>query len=224
MKKLFLPLILVSILIALFSQNSVFASENRVIRASQVFQFWDKYLTLPAHIRDGFKLLYTLRSRTGSLPELYLVNGNQRTLIRTDRNGVVLNPPDLENFRRAIVEGPNFGTSKAKSKGSGISVNLDIEPIIPLGRNIAVSSITNALDDYREGMRMAGGPAAVMAPRFTSITFKGAQSGEVHFADGRHIPLLRQDDGLVFSANAANARGAVNLAFNTVPNKAEYAR
>ncbi|KAF0112295.1 MAG: hypothetical protein FD163_1514 [Hyphomonadaceae bacterium] len=224
MKKLFLPVVLVSIFIALYSQNSVFASEVRALRANQVFQFWDKYLTLPPHIRDGFNLLYTIRSRSGPLPELYLVNGAQRTLLRTDRNGVILNPPDLENFRRATVELPNSGTSDSKAKGSGISVNLDIEPIIPLGRSVAVSAINNALSDYRDGIRIAGGPAALMAPKFTSIAFKGAQSGFVNFSNSRQIPLVKQGDALVFTPSAANARGAINLAFNTAPNRADYAR
>lgn len=213
------------LVLAIFcGQNSVQASENQTIRANQVFQFWDKYLTLPAHLRDGFNLIYTISSRGGPLPELYLVNGNQRTRIQTDRNGVVLNPPDLENFRRAIVEGPNARASDAKSKGMGISVNLDIEPIIPLGRTIQISAINNALSDYREGMRLAGGPASALAPRFTSIKFKGAQTGVVNFADGRHIPLLMRDQGLIFTPGASYARGAVNLAFNAAPNKAEYAR
>jgi len=217
-------LLLAIAFIALCSQNSVFASENRDVRVSQVFQFWDKYITLPAQVRDGFTLYYTLRSRGGALPELYLVHRGQRTRIQTDRNGVVLNPPDLDAFRHGTIEAPQTGSSPAKTKGLGLTVSLDISPIIPLSRNIPIGSISNAINDYRDGIRMAGGPAAALAPRFRSIKFMGAQSGEVNFPNGRKMPLVMQDGGLVFTPSSANSRGAVNLVFNTAPNKAEYAK
>lgn len=218
MKKIFVSIIPAIIVISAAFPS--FADDKKPIAARQVFAFWDKYLGLPANLRDGFAMLYVVHSRGGSVPDLMIVNGNRRTRVAIDREGVILNPPDLATWRTATVERANANTNTPL----GISVTLDMKPIIPLSQNIQVNSINNALSDYKEAIRLTAGPAALIAPKLESVIFKGATAGFAVFQDGRRVQLRPQDGGLIFTPNKREMRNITSVSFNSTPTSVEFAK
>jgi hypothetical protein len=198
------------------SAESAKSDAPRQIEAKKAFPYMDRYLALPAETRDGLRLTYTMTTRDGApLPRMFYVMGNQRTPLLVATDGTVLNPPDLAFLTSGMLE--------IQSQQRRGSINLNILPVIPLSRTIAVTSVNNALGDYASAVRQAA-PAAIgfMLPRMKGVTFSGVQSGYAIFPDGRRTALSRTRNGLSFEPNAANMRGAVTLAFEQTPSVALF--
>jgi hypothetical protein len=213
-----IPLLFAALLMAQFIPNPSNAAPEKSFKVRQAFQFWNIYLEMPPAAKDGFKLLYKLSSNQSNLPEIFFVHNNRRTRVNTNSHGFVTNPPDLETWRNGTLEIP--GT---RPEGSRISLTLDAVPQIPLGQNIQVSTVNNAIADLKSAMNRAG-PVALVIPKQESIVFKGVQTGFAIFADGRRIALERQDGGLIFSPQKREMRGATSLNFPIAPSSAEFAR
>jgi hypothetical protein len=189
----------------------------RFIEVKKVFGYYDIYLRLPPQERDGFRMVYTVRSRESSArPQLTYVLGNVRIPVQISPNGRVLTMPDANMFANGNIE-------KAAGQPSG-SINLDLEAIVPLARTISVADASNPVNDYAAATRRAG-PIGLVAPRLGSMRFVGVASGEAVFPDGRRTPLrAAQGGGVIFTPAAGNMRGATSLVFSNTPTSAEFAR
>lgn len=216
--KLTLPLFILLLIFGSISTPSTAAPKEKTIKVSQVFPFLNKYLTLPTSVKDGFKLVYTIRATPGPLPEMNYNYNNHRTRINTNSEGVVLNLPDIATWENGVIESPT-----PKPAGTRISIAMDSVPLIALSNNINVSLILNSINDLKAAVRSAGA-IAIAFPRQESIVFKGSNSGTIIFNDGRRVPMVRHDGGLIFSPLKREMRGAISLNFATIPTKAEFAR
>ncbi len=194
------------------------ADNNKTIKVKQAFPFLNKYLTLPANVKDGFKLVYSIRANPAPLPEMHYVHNNRRTRIMINSDGIVSNLPDLALWQNGTIE-----SAGPRPAGMRISITMNSVPIIPLSTNISVSALNNSISDLKEAIKSAG-PVALAFPKQESIVFKGVASGTIVFADGRRIPIARNNTGLVFSPLKHEMRGAQSLSFANAPTGAEFAR
>jgi hypothetical protein len=192
-------------------------SPERVIDIKKVFPFYDIYLGLPSGDRDGFKMTYRVGSRTSALrPQLFYQIGTTRTPIVISPTGVITTMPDTNMLRNGQVYKP-------AGQPSG-SINLDLEPVIPLSRTISAADAVNPLNDYDAAKRRAG-PLALIAPRISSIRFVGVSSGEAIMRDNRRVALpSAPTGGVLFTPSASAMRGVVSLSFSGMPTDAEFAQ
>lgn len=188
----------------------------RQVPVKKLLPYYDLYLSLPAQDRDGFELDYFLTSKgTDARPRLTYVNGATRTPVQTDRNGKILNLPDLAMLRQGKVEIP------AGAPPGGIT--LELEPVLTLARTIPASQAANPVQDYAKAIGRAG-PLSLVAPKLPGLTFKGVASGQAVLADGRKVALPVEGGNPIFRPGHASMRGAVSLEFPNVPSKAEFTR
>lgn len=193
---------------ASFFCSSLMAQEFRSIPVDKVLTFWDKYLSLPYDKRDGFLLKYKIFTKNNQkIPKIEISNNGIVSPINLEKDGTIINMPSLANFKTTKVN--VYGKTK-------IMVGLDAIPLIPLANRIKVSSLQNALLDYKEGIKIGGPAAALIAPKLNSIVFYGANSGEAIFPDGRKIPLQKHEKGLIFTNNKTMEK-ATYLEFNIAP-------
>lgn len=199
------------------SANKAKGSEARTIPIKRAFQFYDLYTSLPPQDRDGFRLSYKLKAAPGSpRPQLSYVLANARTPIELAPDGTVLNMPSAALYANGNIDVP---------AGQGrLSIGLDLHPIIPLGPSIAVTSVSNALNDYRAALRRAG-PLAAFAPKLESIRFVGGSNGQAVFGDGRRVALpTAPEGGFLFKPTAPVNRGVTALSFASSPNLVAFAK
>lgn len=201
------------ILLAILFASNASAQNVRTIKASDVFPYWDKYIALPAATRDGFSLQYSLTLENHAPAVAYFVFQGQKTRLIMNANNIITNMP-YSGFANTFVEMHGAGHGR---------LSLNLVPIITLANNIPIQSVQNALNDYREGIRISGA-ASLIAPRFNSILFKGVNSGYAIMPNGNRVPLVNTNDGVKYSANMHNLRGAVALNFPNAPNSAEFER
>lgn len=188
----------------------------RQIPVKKLFPYYDLYLGLSAQDRDGFYLEYLIQSSGATVrPRMFYALGSVRTPIQLDSKGKVLTMPDMAMLRQGKIEVP------ASAPPGRIMLNL--EPVVPLGRTIPASAVSNSVTDYAKAIGRAG-PLALAIPKLTGIAFKGVAAGQVVFADGRKALLPVEDGSPVFRPNHATMRGAINLEFPAVPSQAEFAR
>ncbi|MCE2890034.1 MAG: hypothetical protein ACK5XZ_13565 [Hyphomonadaceae bacterium] len=188
----------------------------RHVPVKKLFPYYDLYLGLPPQDRDGFYLEYLIQSAGANVrPRMFYALGSVRTPIQVDAKGKILTMPDLAMLRQGKVEVP-------ASTPSG-RITLNLEPVVPLGRSIPASSVSNSVSDYAKAIGRAG-PLALAIPKLTGIAFKGVPSGQVVFADGRKATLPVEGGKPVFRPSQSAMRGAVSLEFPAVPTYAEFAR
>lgn len=184
----------------------------RQVLVKKLFSYYDLYLALPPQDRDCFSLEYLIQSsRTHVRPRMVYALGAVRMPIQLDSNGKILTLPDMARLRQGKVEVP------ASAPPSRIVLNL--EPVVPLGRTIAVSAISVSVTDYAKAIRR---PLALAVPKLTGIAFKGVPAGQVVYADGRTAFLPVEDGIPVFRPSQSAMRGAVSLEFPAVPSQAEF--
>jgi hypothetical protein len=190
-------------------------SPERLIDVKKVFPFYDIYLGLPAADRDGFSMSYQISSRTSTVrPQLFYQLGTTRTPIAIAANGEIITLPDANMLRHGKVYKP-------AGQPSG-SINMNLEPVIPLSRTISATAATNPLTDYDAAKRRAG-PLALMAPRITSIHFVGVTGGEAVTRDNRRIALpTAPNGGVIFTPSSSSMRGVVSLIFPNVPTSTAF--
>lgn len=188
----------------------------RQIPVKKLFPYYDLYLSLPPLDRDGFTLDYLVKAEASNVrPRMVYALGLARTPLEFDARGKVLNMPDMAMLRQGKVEVP--ATAPAGR------IILSLEAIVPLARTIPASAAANPVLDYSKAIGRAG-PLALAIPKLTGIAFKGVNSGQVVFADGRRVSLPVEGGAAVFRPNVAAMRGAVTLEFPSVPREAEFAR
>ena len=199
------------ILLALLFTSNANAHNVRTIKASDVFPYWDKYIALPAANRDGFSLQYSLTFENNVPAHAYFVYQGQKTRLLVNANNIITNMP-YSGFANTFVE--MHGTGHGR-------LSLNLVPIITLSNNIPIQSVQNALNDYRDGIRISGA-ASLLAPRFNSILFKGVNSGYAIMPNGNRIPLVNTNEGVKYTSNMHNLRDAVALNFPNTPNSVEF--
>jgi hypothetical protein len=202
--------------IPVIAQNSAKQTGPRSVEVKKVFGYYDMYLRLPPQERDGFTMVYRLRGRQGgATPQMTYAMNMTRIPVQIGPDGRVLNLPDQAMFQNGKIE--------IAGGQPGGSINMDLEPVIPLARTITVAAARNPIDDYAAALRRTG-PLALMAPKLSAIVFKGGTNGEALFADGRRLALPTQAGGVKFQPSAPNMRGVVSLSFATPPSVAEFAQ
>ncbi|MFY7760019.1 hypothetical protein [Aquidulcibacter sp.] len=188
----------------------------RQVPVKKLFPYYDLYLGLPPQDRDGFYLEYLIQSSGANVrPRMFYALGSVRTPVQIDSKGKILNMPDLAMLRQGKLEVP------ASAPPGRIVLNL--EPVVPLGRTIPTSAVSNSVTDYAKAIGRAG-PLALAIPKLTGIAFKGVPGGQAVFADGRRVSLPIEAGIPVFRPSHATMRGAVSLEFPAVPSQAEFAR
>ena len=188
----------------------------RQVPIKKLFPYYDLYLSLPPQDRDGFYLEYLIQSSGANVrPRMFYALGSARTPVQIDSKGKILNMPDMAMLRQGKVEIP------ASAPAGRITLNL--EPVVPLGRTIAASAVSNSVTDYAKAIGRAG-PLSLAIPKLTGIAFKGVPSGQVVFADGRKAALPVEGGKPVFRPTQSSMRGVVSLEFPAVPTYAEFAR
>jgi hypothetical protein len=187
----------------------------RSVDVSKVFGFYDIYLRLPAAERDGFRMIYRLRTGEGGSirPQLAYALGNVRTPIEVTSAGQIITMPDLNMFRNGKVE-----IAAGQPRGS---INMDLEPVVPLARSISVNDAQNPISDYARAVSRAG-PLAAFAPKLNGLAFQGVSSGEVIFGDGRRVSLSGSNNSVTFRPSLPAMRGATSLVFPSAPSSAEF--
>jgi hypothetical protein len=222
MKTLLYCACLSALSLSVFGPNTAIAQSGakqtpaRSIPVKKVFPFYDMYLSLPPEGRDGFRMEYGLPLPAGSpRPQMTYVLGNARTAVEIGPRGRIINMPDANML--------NHGRIDVAANQPRTSINLNLEPLIPLSRSISAAAATNALNDYANAVRRAG-PLAAFAPKLSGIVFKGSTGGEAVFADGRTIALPAEAGGVRFQPSLPALRGVVSLAFATAPSEAAFAK
>jgi hypothetical protein len=176
--------------------------------------FYERYLQLPPSTRDGFVMQYSLSGRDGGpVPAVTLIRDGRRTPLQLGPGGRIVPPADLATLRatRISVAGP-------------ASLTMNLVPVIPLSRRIALGPVNNALGDYRDAVRAAG-PLALAAPRLRGVSFPGIASGQAELADGRLVPLPRDGAGdAVFRPGDRAMHGAVAVVLPRLPTRIEFAQ
>ena len=223
MTKIVLSRIAIAVLsLTLISPTSISAQSSekqrpaRSVEVKKVFGYYDVYLRLAPHERDGFNMSYQMTARDGgAFPQMTYRLGNVRTPIQIAPNGKVLTMPDARMFQTGQIE--------IAAGQPSASMSLDVEPIIPLSRTISVADASNPLNDYAAAVRQAG-PLAILAPKFSGILFIGGTGGQAVFANGRRLSLPTAAGGTVFKPSAPSMRGAISLTFPTAPNDAVFAK
>jgi hypothetical protein len=188
----------------------------RQIPVKKVFPYYDMYLSLPAKDRDGFALNYIMKTeQPNARPRMDYVQGATRTPIELNGRGQVLNLPDLNTFKSAVVEVP-----ASAPKGS---ITLNLEPTIALAKTIPVQAVNNSVSDYAAAISRMG-PAALVIPKLKGVTFKGVSTGRAVLADGRKIALQQEAKFLVFRPADPNFKTATHLEFDVVPTGAGFTK
>jgi hypothetical protein len=193
------------------------STEPRSVPLKRVFGYYDIYLALPPEGRDGFVMQYKINLDPSiARPQAYYISGQTRIPMQLSPSGVVLNMPNEAMYSNGSLEIP-AGSPRT-------SINMDLKPIVPLSRAIAVAAATNPINDYAGAIRRAG-PLALMAPKLTGIRFVGSTSGEVVFTDGRRAALpAAPGGGVMFKPVSPAMRGAASLSFATAPVSVEFAQ
>lgn len=191
------------------------AQDPRTLPLKKVFPFHDRYAALPAELRDGFSLTYTLTAKEGGrLPDIFVMDQGRRVPLRLGPDGRVLNLDQLSAARDATVT----------ASGPPASLTMEVTPTVALSRRIEAGALRNAVADLGAARGRAG-PAALLMPSLNGLLFEGVGGGQAVRSDGRRIELPRGEGGApVFRPREPSMRDVVAVEFPTVPRKAVFTR
>jgi hypothetical protein len=90
-----------------------------------------------------------------------------------------------------------------------MGVALEVVPLLPLSQQIAARNLDLAIAKAGKGISAVAGVLSLAVPKLTGVSFIGAGSGTVRYADGKEAPL-------------PVAKGAVNVTLAKAPTKVEF--
>lgn len=156
---------------------------NKTLSAQRIFRYYDKYLSLPAAERSHFTVGYYLhQGDQGLAAPVWLVQGGRRTPIPLRADGKILRLPTAAELADGQVE---IGVDEATKLG----LALGPEPVMAPSTDLDAHELALAIDQAAAGMKKMAGVMSLALPKLQTVTFPGAPSGEVVFADGRRAPL-----------------------------------
>jgi hypothetical protein len=172
-----------SLAIVLLLAAGAAQAANKTVDAGKVFPLLADYLKLPAGERSHFAPVYYLhQGQAPAVVPVWLIDNGQRTPIPVRADGRIELLPSLAALAHDKVE---FGVDGATKLG----VSLSVEPIVAPAADLDARELAAAVAQAAVGVRKAAGIKALAMPKIQSVTFVGAGSGEVEFADGRRAPL-----------------------------------
>ena len=202
---------------ALLAAVATPAMAEKIAPATRAFPYLEKFLKTPATERSRLRLGYVLTRDGKPLSNLKVVliepNGTRTPLPVNDAGGLERLPTlaQLEAGSRLSLDLP----ADAKV-GSVLKISTQLKP----ASDYEAAELAATVNQAGAIMAKVAGPAALLAPKMSGLSFVRAESGVVVFADGRTQPLPRVQDTPYFRPD--DFQGAVRVKLTKSPTKVEF--
>ena len=193
------------------------AMAEKIAPATKAFPYLEKFLKAPAADRSRLRLGYTLTRDGKPLSNLKAVlveaNGVRTPLPINDAGGFERLPTlaQLEAGARLSLDLP----ADAKV-GSVMSFSTQLKP----AADYQVAELAATVKQAGALIGKVAGPAAMLAPKMTGVTFTKAQSGVAIFPNGSTQPLPTMQDTPYFRPD--DFKGAVRVKLTKSPTKVGF--
>lgn len=193
------------------------ASAEKVVPATKVMPYLDKFLRLPSAERSRMKLSYAILRDGKPMLDLKAVlvePGGARTPLPINEEGLFERLPTLAQLERGASIA--FDVPADQKLGSA----MDIAPQLKPASEYDVRELAATVDQANTVIGKTAGVMAFVAPKLSGIAFPKAEGGMVVFADGRtqSLPLIRS--GPYFRPD--DFKGAVRVKLTKTPTKVAF--
>lgn len=200
---------LLAALIALGAAAPALAEDGKTVELKRVFPFLQAYLKIPPADRSRFTLSYYLRQDGKPFAgQVWIIDDGQRTPVPIAPDGRIERLPTL-----AQLDGGRIHFDAPEKSKMGVS--LEVQPLAPPAVEMSARELAAAVAQAAAGARKVAGVMSFAVPKLDQVSFPGAPSGEVIFADGRRAPLPMLKGAPVFEP--AKTPGAATLRFPKAP-------
>lgn len=193
------------------------ASAEKVVPATKVMPFLDKFLKVPSAERSRMKLSYAILRDGKRAPDLKAVlvePGGARTPLPVDEEGVFERLPTLAQLEK----GANIAFDVPADLKLGSA--MDIAPQLKPAGEYDVRELVATVDQANTVIGKTAGVMAFMAPKLSGIAFPKAEGGMVLFADGRTQPLPLIRNSPYFRPD--DFKGAARVKLTKTPTKVAF--
>lgn len=193
------------------------ASAEKVVPATKVMPFLDKFLKVPPAERSRMKLSYAVLRDGKPARDLKVVlvePGGARTPLPMDDEGFFERLPTLAQLEK----GANIAFDLPADQKLGSA--MDIAPQLKPAGEYDVRELAATVDQANAVIGKTAGVMAFMAPKLSGIAFPKAEGGMVLFSDGRTQPLPLVRSGPYF--RPGDFKGAVRVKLTKTPTKVAF--
>lgn len=193
------------------------AMAEKIAPAARAFPYLEKFLKTPAAERSKLRLGYVLTRDGKPLSNLKVVliepNGTRTPLPVNDGGGLERLPTlaQLESGAKLSLDLPEDA-----KVGSMLSFATQLKP----ASDYEAAELAATVNQAGAVITKVAGPAALLAPKMTGVSFVRAESGVAVFPDGRTQPLPRVQDAPYFRPD--DFKGAVRVKLTRSPTKVEF--
>ena len=183
---------------------------------NKVFGFLDKYLALPAGERNRFTLDYQFRmdgKPAGALKGNIIEADGRRVPITLGPDGRARTLPTLSQLNSAALK-------MDVPPGTKMGVALEVSPLLPLSQQFSTRDLDLSIAQASKGISAVAGVLSFAAPKLTGVSFIGAGSGTLRYADGKEAPLPVAKGNPYYDAKLG--KGAVTITLARAPTKLEF--
>jgi hypothetical protein len=183
---------------------------------NKVFGYLDKYLALPPTERNRFTLNYQFRMdgkpASGLKGDIIEADG-RHTPILLGPDGRARTLPTLAQLKTATLK-------MDVPPGTKMGVALEVVPLLPLSQQITARDLELSVAQAGKGISAVAGVLSFAAPKLTGVSFVGAGSGTLRYADGKEAPLPVAKGNPYYDVKLA--KGAVSVTLAKAPSKVEF--
>jgi hypothetical protein len=193
------------------------AAAEKVVPATKVMPYLDKFLRVPPTERSRMKLSYAVLRDGKRMPNLkaaLVEPGGARTPLPLSDDGVFERLPTLAQLEK----GANIAFDVPADQKLGSA--MDIAPQLKPAGEYDVRDLAATVDEANAVIGRTAGVMAFMAPKLSGIAFPKAEGGMVMFADGRAQPLPLIRSGPYF--RPADFKGAVRVKLTKTPSTVAF--
>lgn len=193
------------------------ALAEKVVPATKVMPYLDKFLRLPPTERSRMKLSYAIL-RDGkpmtSLKAALVEPSGARTPLPMNDEGFFERLPTLAQLEQGAKIA--FDVPADLKLGSAMDIAPQLRPAV----EYEVRDLAATVDETNAVIGKTAGVMAFMAPKFSGIAFLKAEGGLAVFADGRAQPLPLIRSGPYFRPE--DFKGAVRVKLTKTPTKVAF--
>lgn len=193
------------------------AMAEKIAPAAKAFPYLEKFLKVPAAERSRLRLGYVLTRDGKPLSNLKaaLIEANgTRTPLPVDGAGGFERLPSLAQLEAGARL--SLDLPQDAKVGTMMNFSTQLKPAV----DYEAADLAATVDQAGGVIGKVAGPAALLAPKMTGVTFAKAQSGVAIFADGRTQPLPSLQDTPYFRPD--DFKGAVRVKLTKTPIKVGF--